>query len=305
MALLSKLIPFYLLISLGFVSAKYLSLDKETISKILVYILTPAVSFFGIYTMQFELKYVSLSLIIFCLSSLIATLSLIINTRIFKNNPIKNILSFSAGTGNVGYFGLPVILSILGEQAFSIAIICITGFVLYENTVGYFITAMGHSNPKDSFLKLLKHPLLYSIALALVLQNLNIQIGANILELSTLIKSAYSVLGMMIIGIILVNTNPKKLDLKFMSISLLTKFIIWPLATILLIQIDKNFLQLYSPQTHSLLLILSTVPIAANTATFAIIFKIDEQQPATAILLSTLISLITIPSILGITDRFF
>jgi hypothetical protein len=298
MNLLPKLIPFYLLILLGYISAKHLNLDKETISKILVYILTPAVSFFGIYTMEFSPKYILLSLTIFCTSSIIAITSLKITSQIYKNDPLKNILSFSAGTGNVGYFGLPVILSLLGEQAFSIAIICITGFVLYENTIGFYITAMGHSEPKDALKKVIKHPLIYSITFALILQKLNIRLSSNILELSNIFKATYSVLGMMIIGIVLTKTRFKKLDYKFISLSLINKFILWPAIILLLIKLDKSFLNLYTQETHMLLLILSTAPIAANTATFAILFGIDDQQPASSILISTIMCIGTVPLII-------
>ena len=117
--ILIKLIPLYLMILLGYIVAKRLKAQKETIAKLLIYIIAPVVIFYGTYTVPINFANLSLPILFFALCCLIALLFLAIGTFVFKKDSTKNILAFTAGTGNTGYFGLPVVLTLFEDQAFS------------------------------------------------------------------------------------------------------------------------------------------------------------------------------------------
>lgn len=295
--ILIKLIPLYLMILLGYIASRRLSAQKETVAKMLIYIIAPAVIFYGAYTTPISAAYLSLPILFYILCSLLCLLFLAIGTWIYKRDTTKNILAFTAGTGNTGYFGLPVISAVLGEQAFSIAVLSILGFVLYENTIGFFITARGNFTARQSVLKVAKLPTIYAFAVGLTLNLLHVQLGEIAVTTIGQFKGAYTLLGMMIIGMGLASVSIKNIDTKFLSLTFFAKFCVWPILMGSLILLDQHTLQFYSPAIHNVMLVMSIVPLAANTVALATELKTHPEKAAVAVLLSTLFALFFIPLI--------
>lgn len=293
--ILLKLIPLYLMILLGFISASKLKTQKETIARMLIYIITPVVIFYGAYTTQIDFASLSLPVVFFILCCTIALFFLGIGTLAYKGGSAKNILAFTAGTGNTGYFGLPVIFAILGEQAFSITVLAILGFVLYENTLGFFLTAKGSHTTKESLLKVVKLPIIYAFTTGIIFNILQINLGDIAVTTINQFKGAYTLLGMMIIGMGLSAVDFKKIDFKFISLTFLAKFIIWPAVIAGVILLDTAFLGWYTPEIYNVMIIMAIVPLAANTVALATELKVHPDKAAIAVLLSTLFALIYIP----------
>lgn len=293
--ILLKLIPLYLLIILGFIGTKVLKVEKETVAKLLIYIIAPAVIFYGTYTAEINFANLSLPILFFCLASTISLIFLIIGNFVFKKDSTKNILAFSAGAGNVGYFGLPVISVILGDQAFSSAVLSILGFILYENTVGFFLTAKGNYTTRESLWKVIKLPTIYAFFIGLLLNLFSFHLGDIIITTIGYFKGAYTLLGMMIIGMGLATVNVRKIDYKFISLTFLAKFISWPLMIIGVITLDKYFLHIYNPSIHNIFIIMSIVPLAANTVAVATELKVHPNKAALTVSLSTFFALFYIP----------
>lgn len=285
---LSNLIPLYLIILIGFLLSKKISCCKQTISSILIYILTPIVVFQGISTLQLNSNDLLLPLGFFSLACLISTIFLFKSPK----NQLSPISTFSSGTANVGYFGLPVILSILGNEAFSLAILCILGFVLYENTLGYIIA----TNNKNPFKKLIRHPFIHAFIAGIIIKLLNIEINQNLNFVLDNFKATYSTLGMLIIGIGINDLSKAKINYKYLKITLLAKFLIWPIISLLFILTDIYITKLLSQQSHIIILIFSFAPIAANTVAYASLLQLETKSVSFAVLISTILSLFLIPS---------
>lgn len=295
--ILLKLIPLYLMIILGFIGARVLKTQKETIAKLLIYIITPAVIFYGAYTAKINFANLSLPILFFCLASAMALIFLMIGNLIFKKDSTKNILAFTAGAGNVGYFGLPIISAILDERVFSLAVLSVLGIVLYENSVGFYLTAKGNYTGKESLLKVIKLPTIYAFFIGLLLNLFNVHLGDIAAATISHFKGAYTLLGMMIIGMGLTTINKRQIDYKFISLAFLAKFIIWPLIIFGIIALDKNYLHLYNLPIYNVLILMSIVPIAANTVAVATELKVHPDKAALVVLLSTLFALFYIPLI--------
>jgi len=134
-----KLVPLYLMIGLGYVAAKILGTQKETVARILIYIVTPAVVFYGTAAANLDRAALALPVLFFAVACAMSLLFLGIGKRVYGAGPEKNILAFAAGAANVGYFGLPVALALFDGPVFGLAVLSILGIVLYENTLGFFI----------------------------------------------------------------------------------------------------------------------------------------------------------------------
>lgn len=295
--ILLKLIPLYLMILLGFIGTKVLKVQKETIAKLLIYIIAPTVIFYGTYTAEINFTNLSLPVLFFCLASAMALIFLMIGNIVFKKDSTKNILAFTAGTGNTGYFGLPVISVVLGDQAFSLAVLAILGFTLYENSVGFFLTAKGNHTAKESLWKVIKLPTIYAFFAGLLLNLLSVNLGDIAITTIGHFKGVYTLLGMMIIGMGLATVSIKEIDYKFISLTFLAKFISWPLVILGIITLDKYFFHIYNLSVYNVIIIMAIVPLAANTVAVATELKVHPNKAALAVLLSTLFALFYIPLI--------
>ena len=293
--ILLKLIPLYLMISLGYIAARRLKAQKETVAKILIYIIAPAVIFYGAYTTEMNFASLSLPVFFFILACLISLFFYGIGRLTYREDSTKNILAFTSGTGNTGYFGLPVIYAVLGENAFSLAVLSILGFVLYENTLGYYFIAKGHYSTKESVRKVLKLPIVYAFAIGLLFNFFSLHLGDLAVTTISHFKGAYTLLGMMIIGMGLATVRLEHIDFKFISLSFLAKFITWPLVMGGCILLDTLVFHVYGPSIYNVMIIMAIVPLAANTVAFATDLNVHPDKAALAVFLSTFFALFYIP----------
>ncbi len=297
--LLFKLIPFYLFIFLGFIAGKYLRAHKESIASIVIYIVTPVIVFHGAATTTINIGTMSLPLIFFLISSGMCLLVYRIVKHIWQDST-RNILAFTAGSGNTGYFGLPVAIAIFGEKATPLVVLCIMGFVLYENSLGFFITARGHHTVGESIRKVLKLPSIYAFIFGLLVNISGIPMGSIYLDTVTIFRGAYTLLGMMIIGLGLSAIKEFRFDYKFIFVSFFVKFLLWPAVVALVIVADTYLFRIFDNSIHKVMILISVVPLAANTVAYATALRAQPEKASMAVLLSTVFALFYIPLVAGI-----
>lgn len=293
--LLAKLVPLYLMIGLGYIASRFLAAQKETVGRILIYIITPAVVFYGTATANLDAGNLLLPLVFFAVACANCLLFLGAGKRAFNGRTEKNILAFAAGSANVGYFGLPVALALFDSQIFAMAVLSVMGLILYENTVGFFVVANGSYGSRASFAKLVRLPAIYAFAAGVLFNAAGFNLGGLAVSTLDYFKAAYTLLGMMLIGMGMVVVDFKKIDFKFVTLAFLAKFIIWPAAIAAVIFCDANFFHIFSVGAYKVMVLMSVVPLAANTVAYATEFKTCCDKAALAVLLSTLFALLYVP----------
>ncbi|KKS46721.1 MAG: Auxin Efflux Carrier [Candidatus Gottesmanbacteria bacterium GW2011_GWA2_42_18] len=284
---------------MGFLCGKYLKAQKETLASVLIYTVTPVIIFHGVLTTELNLGIFMLPVFYFSIATLLCLSFYKLTKKIWPDNT-RHILAFTAGTGNIGYFGLPVTVAVFGEKAIGIVALLILGGIFYESTLGFFITARGHHTVTESLNKLFKLPLLYAFFLGLILNMAKIPLSRIYFDTVLLFRGAYTVLGMMIVGLALSEITDFRIDFKFVSLAFLAKFFLWPLLMLLVILADINLFRLLNRDTYQIMFLLSLSPLAANTVSFATILKVQPQKAAIAVLLSTIFALIYIPLMVSI-----
>jgi len=71
-----------------------------------------------------------------------------------------NILAFTAGTGNTGYFGIALALILFEQRLADIFIFTVLGSLFYETTTGYYVTAKAKFTARQSLKKVFCLPAL-------------------------------------------------------------------------------------------------------------------------------------------------
>ncbi|PUE65405.1 AEC family transporter [Arcobacter lacus] len=304
-ALLSKIFPLYINIILGFISSKYLKIRRDYIAFLLVYILAPIVIFFATLSLKLNFQLLFLPIFVFLFGSIIAFFVLKKYKKQWDDSSI-NTLAFTCGTGNTGYFGIPLAMLLLTPHDSNIFIFATLGSLLYENTTGFYVTAKGTFTTRQSIMKIIKLPLIYAFLAGIILNILGFKIPQFIIPSFENLKWAYGILGMMMLGMGMMGFNLKKdIDKTYLKIAYFFKFIFWPASILFIILVDKNFIGFLDASIYKVLFLFSIVPLAGNTVTLAVLLKAKPQKASFTVLLSTLISVIFIPVSLIIYEWLF
>lgn len=302
LTLLLKLIPLYILIFLGYVGGRYLKFNKETIASLLIDIIVPVVVFTGVATSEISISTISLPILFFVICFLVSMITYSLSGFFWKDST-RNILAFITGSGNTGYFGLPVAIALFGNNVIGIVASAILGTNLYATSVGYYIAAKGQHSAKESLIKVLKLPILYAFIAGALVNVLGFDLGKTYFDAAENFNGAYIILGMMLIGLGLADIRDFKFDFKFIFISFLAKFLLWPLIAITVLFIDTNFFNLYGPDLHKIIILMSIVPLAANVVSYVTILKSHPEKVSLAVLLSTIFALFYIPLVAALYLR--
>lgn len=291
---LQKLLPLYLLVALGFIVGKTLGDHRASIAKILIYVMAPAVVFSGVLKADLGHHHLFVPVIIFILSSTLCLTFFKIGNHFFRDTT-KNILAFGAGDANSGYFALPVGIAIFGVEHLPFFVLTAFGFIFYEYTVAFFVSARGHHSPREALMKVLKLPAVYAFSGGIFLNVLGVRFNPTFEELSIQFRGCYAVLGMMLIGLGVAAIKKVKFDWTYLSLALLAKFVCWPILLGGVLYLDKTIVHFLDPAIYGPLFFFSAIPMAANTVAVATELKIEPEKAAVAVLISTLLALITVP----------
>lgn len=302
--ILGKVAPLYANILIGYILARYFKVKREYVAFLLIYILGPFVIFFAVLSIEINMQLLFLPIFIFVFGSIIAFYIL----HKYKNewdDASVNTLAFTCGTGNTGYFGIPLAMILLEPSAANIFIFGTLASLLYENTTGFYATAKGSFTAKESFIKVLRLPLLYAFIAGVSFNLVGFRTPEFIIPYFEGLKWIFGILGMMMLGMGMKGFNLEKdFDKKYIKISYFFKFIFWPGIVLAIIFVDKNFIGFLNEEIYKVMFLFSIVPLAGNTVTLAVLLKANPEKASFTVLLSTLISIVYIPVVLAFYGGF-
>ncbi|WP_447554841.1 AEC family transporter [Vreelandella sp. EE22] len=296
--LMGPLLTLLSFVALGFIAALRLNVNPQPIATLLVYVIAPITVFRALMNGSPTADYLLLTLALFTLTSTIALLVNRIGRRYFGPHEAA-LLAFSSGTGNTGYFGLPIALVLLPPEGVTLYLFCMLGINLYEFTVGFYLSARGQFSVRQSLVKISRLPLLYAFASALLLSALSVALPAPVMESLAVFPATYTLLGMMIIGMTLSQVKLAAWDTRFILACVGLRYVLWPMLMLALV-LALGALTPLSLELGLALLLLSVVPMASNVVVVAMELGIQPQKGALAVLVSTLLAPLLIPLYLGL-----
>lgn len=296
--LIERLLPLYALILIGFIAGRLLDLHRESIARLIIYVIMPVVVLFATATTELSLSNLSLPIVFFLVGTGLSFLAFGLTRHLWPDST-PNVLAFAAGTANTGYFGIPVALAVFGSWSTGLVIFANLGLVLFENGVGFYHLARSHYSLHDALRKLRGLPALYAFGFGILVNLTHLPIPQPVAGLAIMFRDAYSLLGMMVIGLGLSATRRFAFDWRFISLALLAKFALWPLIISGLLWADRLWVHLLTPQAATIMAFMSFMPLAANTVVFATELRAQPEKAALAVLVSTLLALVAVPLAAG------
>jgi predicted permease len=159
---LAQLLPLYFIIILGFIGKRYLQLDEKAIAKLAIFLITPMVFFGFTARAKFALDELSLPLINFVIGIFIMFMTWRLHHMLGLQDARGNLSALGIGSGNTGYFGIPLFTALFGAQHLGVYIFLIMGSGFAEVTMGYYILSRGRFSIRDSINRVLRLPTVYA-----------------------------------------------------------------------------------------------------------------------------------------------
>jgi predicted permease len=279
---------------LGWIAGRYLEASGRHIAGIMLYIVTPSVIFSGVMAAPLSLQVILLPAITFAICSILGLFHMLLARRLGLSR-LSSLMPLSVGTGNTGYFGIPVALLLFGQEGLALYVVCMLGTTLFEHSIGFYLAARGRYSIRDALVRVARLPSVYAFALAVILNLSGLSIPEVFMPLFDNLRGAYSILGMMIIGMSILSVRGLLGNLRFTALAFFGKFVSWPLVALGLWWLDANVFGIYNLAVYQAIFLISITPIAANTVVIATLLDTAPKQAAGTTLLSTLFALLFIP----------
>lgn len=303
LSLLQKIAPFLFLNFLGLLGHKFLHVKAEFVSKTLLYLIAPCVFFFALADAHLGRGALFVPVLFFFLCSTVCLVTYTA-TRRFVKSPLRGILAMAVGSGNTGYFGIPVTLALFGEQALPFAVTIIFGFMIFENTVGFYMVAQEKFSARESVRRLLRLPTLYAFVAGALWNVFHLPALTGLQGLALNLRGAYSTLGMMIIGVAAASARGVRVEKRFFVTAFVSKFLLWPALVGLFLVLDVTTLKIFGPQERFCMILMSIVPLPANSVVFATELGVYPEKVAKTVLWSTGFALFFIPLVVVLVRAY-
>ena len=296
--------PLILVALLGFFCAKSQWLNRsqiDALSKFTFYLSIPAFLFYQIAQANFS-EQISLTLFASFYLPVLCCYGIAWLSHYFfieRKNPSSAsgsaIFSLGASYSNTVIIGLPILLTLFGEQVLGIIFLIITFhsallFTLTSAIASFSANSRKSFNGKEIIQQNLKNPLVVSISTGLVVNLLGIELPSVLANSLILLGKPAIALALFILGASLAYYQVRD-KLFSIGIASLSKLVLLPTLVLLTSQV---LFQL-SPLSVTVLVILSACPTGVNAYLIAKAHQQEQQTVAGTVVVTTLLSMITIP----------
>ncbi|MFC3882202.1 AEC family transporter [Bacillus songklensis] len=295
MSFFQVLLPIFGIFALGFIGQKKIGFETKTISTMALYLMSPVLVFRTFYTTKFDVDYVYMTTYTFGLCfALIVIVYIIASIRKYSTVETCSLILASAFMNN-GNYGTPVVLLLFGAAGLDHAIILMVIQQMVMCTVGVYYAAKGSpegNGIRSAVRAVQRMPIVYGALLGAVFQLFHIPLGSSVQEAVDLVADAAIPTIMIVLGMQLAKISVKNLAKDKLSLSLILRLAVSPVIAYLFtlfLPVDDMMKQI--------MIIMAAMPTAANTTMYALQFNTEPDFVSSATLISTSLSLATLPVI--------
>ena len=293
MDLLLIVLPAFIIFAAEFIGQKLLDLDIKSISTMALYLMLPFLTFDTFYSNELNMEYFYMFVLSILLTIVLVLITIICGKLIKADKPHLSALMLGTVFPNSGNYGAPIALFAYGTVAFDYAIIIMVIHGLIQSTIGIFIASYGSEKSttiKEALMNVVKMPVLYGVILGILFQLAQIELPPTIVDGIGLLGAASIPTVMLILGMQLAEIKSQKLAYKYINTVTLIRMVVSPLVAVLLV----SFFPI-NDLLKNVFILLAAMPVAVNTTMLAVQFNTKPNLVSLTTLITTLISLVTIP----------
>ena len=291
--LLKQLMIMSIFICIGYIlfKKKMITVNgSKELSNLLLYIVLPAV-IINYYNVKSTPERVEGIIISFIVSLIALILSICVCALVYGKR--KKIEHFGVSFSNAGFMGIPIATAIIGNEN----VFYISAFVALLNILQwtYGVVVMTESKDCIKLDKLIKNPILIAMVIGLSIFFLQIPVPEVATKTISSLASLNAPTAMIILGVYLAQTDIKSVFVgKEMYITSFIRLVFIPVFTLLMLYflpINQNI--------KLAVIIAASAPIGSNVAVFAQIYNLDYKHAVKTVCLTTILSVISMPFIIG------
>ncbi len=290
----NNVLPSFIVIGVGYLLERRIKVDKRTLSRLAIYVLTPCLVFSSIINSEVDpSQFGRMTAYVIIFTLIMIGLGYLAGRLLGWSPQEIKALMLSIAFTNSGNMGLSIILFTFGEDGFALGATYFVATNLTANTLAAFIAAHGRGSLGHTLLQVLKLPGIYAFALALLLRPLG-ELPAIVMRPVSLIAQAQIPVMLMMLGVQLAQTRLGS-RLKDVSVGVILRlvggaavaFVLAPLVGL-------------TGLARQVAIAQSSTPAAVSSALMAIEFGADADYVASVIFFSTLLSSVTMSLLLAL-----
>lgn len=286
-------LPVLLIAIVGWILARTFVLDGRTLGRVLFYTASPALVFRSLYTMELggpELRQVALLALVILVST--GLLGWLVSARLPREQ--RAAVTLVTGISNNGNMGIPICLFAFGDAAVPLASLYYVVSAILTNTMGSVVASSGRAPIRQAVGQLLRLPLLYAALVALLMNSFALPLYTGVYRAVDLLASAAIPLMLVMLGIQLRNTSLLKHQVGVLRASAVRLLAGPALAVALTALLGVTGL------AHDVLIVQAAMPTAVITSVLAVEYDTAPYLVASAIVTSTLLSMVTLSVVLAV-----
>lgn len=297
--LLKRLVVMFLFMGIGaaLFKKKLISEDgSKSLGNILIWLVLPCV-IINAFSVERTPERMQALLISLGLSVLLLTISILVSRFFFKKDPVRH---FASAFSNPGFFGIPLIGAVLSPGA----VFYVAPFVACLNILQwtYGVSTLKEEKIRIDVKTIVRSPFIISFAIGLVLFFGGIRVPEIIGDVISSSAGLNTPIAMLVSGVYLAKVNMKSMvTSKKLYVLTVTRLCLIPLiSAAVLCLVPNTFYEL-----KVCLLIASACPVGSNVAVYAQLHNKDYVYAVETVVLSTLISIVTIPTLLFVFQNIW
>lgn len=295
--LVKQIFQMFLLAGIGFLlfrSGKISLEGSRTIGNILIWVSLPAVIING-FLIERTPEHVSGMIWSAAGALLILLMSVLVSHLVFRKDAIA---AFAGAFSNPGFFGIPLVVASMGQQAVFYAAAYVAFLNIGQWTYG--VSRLTGQPIHQGFepRKLIQAPFVIAILTGLILFAFQVRMPELAKNILNTVAGLNTPLAMFTVGIYLAQTDlMKMLRRKSLYWIAAVRLLVIPAISILLLMMLPSSMR----EMKTVLLIAAACPVGSNVAVYAQLHGKDYPYAVETVVISTVFSILTLPIIIWLS----
>ncbi len=291
--LLTTIAPIVLVAGLGALLNKWKRIETNGLSTIVVYIGSPALAFHSIATSAIDADELS-ELVLFAILCVVIVTAIgwLITLGFGMDRLTSSAFVLSVALINGINYGVPLNEFAFGQAGLARAIIVGVIFALYSFSVGVFLASWGKASARQAFLNMLMIPLPYAAILGLVVNLTQTPVPSLVLRFAQILGGLAIPLMLLLLGIQISQASLQG-QWRIMFGASFARLVGGAAIGLLLV-----FWLGLEGVNSQVAIVQAAMPTAVTAGVLALEFNSDAKLVSGIIMLSTLLSLLTLPFII-------
>ena len=293
-------LPVFLVAGLGFVFEKRFRPPIAPFNQLSLFILMPALIFQALLPVDFRSEEpLRVTAFAFLLAVAMLLVAFVIARIARLDRVTSSAFMLTAAFPNLGNYGLPVVVLAFGQSGLAIGTLLLAVQSVYGLSLAVVIASSGNSTLAGSFREMLRQPIIYAVAAALVLNLTGVTPPTFVLSALALPAQASIPVMLLVLGMNLAGTSRIERP-TLVGIAVVTRLVIGAVVGWLLVEALG-----IGGVARGVLIVGSAMPTAVFTILTATQFNARPRFVSDVVVAGTLLSIVTVTAVLAILSGKF